>query len=154
MNNDIKIIETDPNSSKALLLLEELSEALEAITGSSGKNSFHPEDVCIPRSSFVIAYDENGEALGCGGFRPINESTAEVKRMYARTKSIGVGTKILMYLEIQASKLDYTYLWVETRLINERAVAFYENRGYYRIPNYGKYNSNPEAVCFEKKIDG
>lgn len=148
----MKIIKKSPNEPEALILMEELSKSLEAITGDSGKNSFNSNDVCVPRSLFVIAYDEAGEAIGCGGIRPINESIAEVKRMFAKTKTKGVGTQILSYLETQARKLGYSALWIETRLINERAVTFYKNRGYYEIPNYGKYVDNPKAICFEKKI--
>lgn len=148
----MRIIETQPNIQDAIELMEELSKSLETITGNSGKGSFDANDVCVPRSLFVIAYDEEGKAIGCGAIRPINEDIAEVKRMFAKTKGIGVGSEILHYLEEQAQKLGYSALWLETRLINERAVAFYEKRGYYRISNYGKYVNRSEAVCFEKKL--
>jgi len=148
----MKIIEKSPNETEAILLMDELSKNLESITGDSGKSSFNSNDVCVPRSLFVIAYDEDGEAIGCGCIRPINESVAEVKRMFAKIKTMGVGTEILFYLETQARKLGYSALWLETRIINERAVSFYKNRGYYPIPNYGKYVNNPKAICFEKKI--
>ena len=148
----MRIIETQPNTQDAINLMEELSKNLEFITGDSGKNSFNSNDVCVPRSLFVIAYNENGEAIGCGAIRPINEYVAEVKRMFAKTKAIGVGSEILQHLENQAQKLGYSALWVETRLINKRAVSFYEKKGYHRISNYGKYVNKPEAVCFEKNI--
>lgn len=146
------IIETNPNSPDALALMDELSEVLESITGSSGRNSFNPSDVCVPRSLFVVAYNEDKEAIGCGAIHPINGNIAEVKRMFAKTKAMGVGTEILSYLEVQAQKLGFSALWLETRLVNKSAVLFYEKRGYHRISNYGKYTNNPEAVCFEKKI--
>lgn len=148
----MKIIETFPDTPDALNLLDELSQSLESITGSTGKNSFNPEDVYVPRSLFVVAYDEDGEAIGCGAIRPINDDIAEVKRMFAKIKTSGVGTEILSYLETKAKTMGYSAIWLETRLINERAVSFYEKRGYHRISNYGKYENNPEAVCFEKRI--
>lgn len=149
----MNIIETHPNTPDAQLLIDELSKNLESITGNSGRNSFSPNDVCVPRSLFVVAYDENEEAVGCGALRPINENIAEVKRMFAKTKLIGTGTEILRFLEIKAQELGYSTLWLETRLINTRAILFYEKRGYHRIPNYGKYVDNSEAVCFEKNIN-
>ena len=148
----MKIIEKNPNEPDAIFLMEELSETLEIITGASGKNSFNSEDVCVPRSLFVIAYDKKDEAVGCGAIRPIDENIAEVKRMFAKVKTKGVGTQILSYLEMKAKKLGYSSLWLETRLINERAVSFYRRRGYSEIPNYGKYINNLEAICFEKKL--
>ena len=148
----MKIIETFPHTPDALNMLDELSQSLESITGSTGKNSFSPEDVYVPRSLFVLAYDEDGKAIGCGAIRPINDDIAEVKRMFAKIKAYGVGTEILSYLEKKANVMGYAAIWLETRLINKRAVSFYEKRGYHRISNYGKYENNPEAVCFERRI--
>ncbi|WP_459476849.1 GNAT family N-acetyltransferase [Clostridium saccharoperbutylacetonicum] len=148
----MKITETQANTQDAINLMEELSKSLEFITGDSGKNSFNSNDVSVPRSLFVVAYNEEGEAIGCGAIRPINEEVAEVKRMFAKTKAIGVGSEILNYLENEAKKLGYSALWLETRLINERAVRFYQKNGYHRISNYGKYVNKTEAVCFEKNI--
>lgn len=148
----MKILKKSPNEPEAILLMDELSKNLETITGDSGKNSFNSSDVYGPRSLFVVAYNESEEAIGCGGIRPINENIAEVKRMFTKIKALGVGTEILCYLETQACKMGYSTLWIETRLINEQAVSFYKNRGYYQIPNYGKYVNNPKAICFEKKI--
>lgn len=148
----MNIIKKKPTDHDAILLIEELSKTLETITGDSGKNSFDPKDVCVPRSLFVIAYDENGEPLGCGAIRPIDKNIAEVKRMFAKTKTKGVGTKILLYLESEALKLGYSTLWLETRVINKAAVSFYKKRGYIQISNYGKYIDNPNAICFEKKL--
>lgn len=147
----VKIIETEPSVPDALQLLNELSDTLESITGDSGKSSFNLDDVALPRSLFVLAYHHD-EALGCGALRPIDENIGEVKRIYAKTKSKGVGSEILRYIETEARKLGYSKLRLETRLVNKQAVAFYENRGYHRIPNYGKYVHNHKAVCFEKDL--
>ena len=148
----MKIIEKNPNEPDAIFLMEELSETLEIITGASGKNSFNSEDVCVPRSLFVIAYDKMDEAVGCGAIRPIDENIAEVKRMFAKVKTKGVGTQILSYLEMQAKKLGYSAIWLETRVINEDAVSFYKKNGYSKIPNYGKYVGNTNAICFQKNL--
>jgi GNAT superfamily N-acetyltransferase len=144
--------ETDPNHPDAILLMNELSDTLESLTGNSGRNSFQPGDTSFPRALFVVAYNEKQEAVGCGAIRPLTQHIAEIKRMYAKIRTKGVGTKVLGYLETQAQKLGYSHLRLETRFINKQAVCFYEKKGYYRIPNYGKYRNNSEAVCFEKCI--
>lgn len=72
--------------------------------------------------------------------------------MYSRKKSCGIGNKILSFLEIQAKELEYGTLILETRRCNEKAVSFYLNNGFKEINNYGKYENNSEAICFEKKI--
>lgn len=148
----MKIVEKDPHSEDSFEMMEELSETLEKITGDSGRSSFNAKDISDARAVFVVAYDDEGEAIGCGAIRPINENTAEVKRMYAKSKAKGIGTEILSYLEGQAKKLGYSKFWLETRLVNKRAIDFYERRGYHRIHNYGKYVGRAESVCFEKAM--
>ncbi len=144
---------TDPDSAEALALMDELSDYLEALTGSSGRSSYYSADFKVTRSLFITAYNQKGEAIGCGAIRPLDEQTAEVKRMYAMYKGSGIGRAILTQLEIEAKNLGYKALRLETRLINKTAVLFYEALGYHQIENYGKYTDNEEAVCFEKCID-
>ncbi len=149
----VKILEVDPkNNTEALELLEELSNSLEAVTGNSGKASFNLEDMDKPRSVFVLAMDKDGKAAGCGAIRPISSDTAEVKRMYARAKGKGTGSDILAYLEKKAKAFGYSRLLLETRAVNEGAVRFYKRNGYQVRENYGKYEGNKEAVCFEKSL--
>lgn len=148
----ITISVEDPRSPEACTLLENLSEALRAITGDTGNSSFDANDVRLENARFVVARDAHGQPVGCGAFRPMRDGVAEVKRMYARTGTAGVGAAILSFLEAEASKLGYAALHLETRLVNARAVVFYERHGYARIPNYGKYAGNAQAVCFEKRL--
>jgi len=142
----------DPTSIVACQLMDELSATLAVITGDSGRSSFDPSDVRVPRALFVVARHEDGRAVGCGALRPITSEIAEIKRMYSRPGSQGAGSAILVYLEAEAAHLGYSILWLETRLVNEHAVLFYERHGYVRIPNYGKYSGNSKAVCFEKRL--
>lgn len=144
------IVAVDSALPEAGNLLDELSTTLADITGDSGRSSFDAQDVRGPGALFVLARNAAGEAVGCGAFRPMEDGVAEVKRMYARVA--GVGIAVLTHLETAARHLGYSQLRLETRLINQRAVRFYEKHGYYRIPNFGKYVGKPEAVCFEKKL--
>ncbi|NRR29482.1 GNAT family N-acetyltransferase [Oxalobacteraceae bacterium] len=149
---ELAIVQEDPGSAAAQELIEELSAALADITGDSGKSSFDPDDVRGPRARFLLARNAAGLALGCGALRPLHEDVAEIKRMYARPGHAGTGSALLQALEAQAQALGYRALWLETRLVNQRAVDFYAARGYRRIPNYGRYVGNPLAVCFEKLL--
>jgi GNAT superfamily N-acetyltransferase len=142
----------DPLSPDAHALMEALSAALEVITGDSGKASFDADDVRGPSARFVVARDESGNAVGCGAFRPLRPGICELKRMYSRPGTSGVGVAVLAFLEAEAALLAYSAIWLETRLVNEGAVRFYERRGYSRIANYGKYAGNEQAVCFEKRL--
>ncbi len=90
--------------------------------------------------------------VGCGAFRELSYDTAEVKRMYVRKKSSGIGNQILAYLEQRAKDLNYKRLILETRKCNKKAVSFYERNHYNAIPNYGRYENKEESICFEKVL--
>ena len=146
------IADCDPASPDAQVLVEELSAALAALTGSSGKASFSVDDARAPRSLFVVARADDGRLLGCGALRPLEGDVGEVKRMYARPGTQGVGAALMGYIEQAAANFGYRELWLETRRVNLRAVAFYLKHGYQPIPNYGKYIGRPKAVCLAKRL--
>jgi ribosomal protein S18 acetylase RimI-like enzyme len=148
----ITVASEDPGTPDVAVLLNELSDSLKAITGSSGNTSFDPNDVRVENARFVVARDQYGNAVGCGAFRPLESGVAEIKRMYSRRCMPGIGSAVLLFLEREAQKLGYAALRLETRVVNERAVTFYERLGYYRIPNFGKYVGKAEAACFEKRL--
>lgn len=142
----------DPESSEAQHLLASLSESLHSITGSSGAASFDVSDVKVEGACFVVARSADGVALGCGALRPLGPGVAELKRMYAVPGSKGVGSTVLSFLERKAGEFGYSQVWLETRKVNERAVAFYERHGYSQIANFGHYAGKPEASCFAKRL--
>ena len=148
----MRIEACDPGSLDACTLLDELSGALAAITGDSGASSFAAADTRVPRSLFVIARGDDGALLGCGALRPLDEHTTEIKRMYARPGTRGVGAALLAHIEREAARFGYRQCWLETRRVNTRALAFYERHGYSPIPNYGKYIGRPEAICLAKAL--
>jgi ribosomal protein S18 acetylase RimI-like enzyme len=148
----ITVASEDPDTPDVAVLLDELSASLKAITGSSGNTSFDPNDVRAENARFVVARDQCGNAVGCGAFRPLESGVAEIKRMYSRRCMPGIGSAVLLFLESEAQKLGYAALRLETRVVNERAVTFYERLGYHRIPNFGKYVGRAEAACFEKRL--
>lgn len=144
----------DPDAIEARGLIAELDAALAAICGDSGAQSFDANDVRGPRSVFLLAREVAGVAgvaVGCGALRPIDDDVAEVKRMYARPGS-GAGVQLLGELERRALGFGYRAVWLETRKVNGRAVAFYERHGYRVIPNYGKYVGREDAVCLGKVL--
>lgn len=131
----ITIATENINSIDANELIDELSDVLMNITGDSGRGSFDNSDMNNSRSVFVIAKEE-GRAVGCGAFREISIDTAEIKRMYTRKKSCGIGKRIITYLEANAKEFGYNRTVLETRRCNENAVNFYLNNGYKIISNY------------------
>jgi ribosomal protein S18 acetylase RimI-like enzyme len=146
------IAPADPDSPDARLLLAELGAALAHITGSDGTASFDAADVRGPRACFLVARAADGSLAGCGALRSLTDDVAELKRMYARPGS-GAGAALLAALERQALAFGYRDVWLETRRVNTRAVAFYQKHGYRIIDNFGKYVGRLDAVCLGKRPD-
>jgi len=152
MKELISIKIENPDDEKVLAITEELSENLYIRFGSDGKNSFQDWENENSKFVFVVA-EINTEIVGCGAIRPIDTTTGEVKRMYAKYPGKKIGQTILDFLENKALNLGYTNLILETRVKNESAVQFYQKQGYKIIPNYGKYTDRPEAICLEKSLN-
>jgi GNAT superfamily N-acetyltransferase len=149
----IHIGDGDPDHPDARTLIVALSTRLAAITGSGGEASFDAKDVRGPGAAFLLARDEDGRAVGCGAFRPLQPGVAEIKRMYAAEARRGVGAALLTSLEAKARSMGYQEAWLETRRVNATAVGFYVRAGYREIPPYGRYIGQPEAICFAKRLD-
>jgi N-acetylglutamate synthase-like GNAT family acetyltransferase len=99
---------------------------------------------------FLVARAD-GVALGCGALRPLAPGVAELKRMYARPGS-GAGRFLLAALEEQALGFGYEAVWLSTRRVNHRALAFYARHGYLPVENYGKYTGRDASVCLGKRL--
>ena len=148
----IRVAFEDHAGADARALVAELSTALEALTGATGQASFDPDDVRVARAGFALARDARGRALGCGALRPMADDCAELKRMFARPGTAGVGAALLRFLEDQAAGWGYARLRLSTRRVNQRAIAFYLRHGYRPIAGYGRYADGEASQCFEKRI--
>jgi ribosomal protein S18 acetylase RimI-like enzyme len=147
----IAIVDSQPTDGAALGLISALSGRLAEITGSDGRTHFTPEALG-PRACFLIAMD-GAEAVGCGALRPLEPGDiGEIKRMYARVPGRGIGSRVLAALEERARGFGYRVVRLETRKVNQAAVAFYLRHGYAVCHNYGPYVGREEAVCFEKRL--
>jgi ribosomal protein S18 acetylase RimI-like enzyme len=148
----LSIIEADPADPDAMRMIGALSDSLAEITGDSGRSSFDPDDVRGNDACFILARDAQGQAVGCGAYRFLDDGIAEIKRMYAKPGTSGVGAAMLAYLEVSAKGKGYAQCQLETRRVNERAIIFYRKHGYQEIASYGKYVGRAEAICFGKEL--
>lgn len=108
-------------------LLDQLSDTLTQLTGSSGRARFNAAEMMMPGRCFAVARNGLRQPIGCGAFRPLQPGVAELKRMFALPGSRGAGAALLHFLEQQARREGYRQLWLETRRVNARA-------GFLRAP--------------------
>lgn len=102
----------------------------------------------------VIIYYEEGQALGCGAFKPYEGDVAEIKRMFVlpEKRGKGIARGILNELELWAKARGFNACLLETSNKLSSAIALYHAAGYAIVPNYGQYQGVASSVCMKKTI--
>lgn len=100
---------------------------------------------------FVVAYI-NDYPVGCGGIRPLNSKSVELKRFYVDSKyrKKGIASKILSSLECKAKNKGYSSIKLETGPFQPESIELYRKFGYADIELYGEYLNSKYSLCFEK----
>jgi ribosomal protein S18 acetylase RimI-like enzyme len=95
----------------------------------------------------------NGAPAGCGGFTPLGEDSAYLKRMWIapEARGLGLGRRLLSELEEKARSLGYRFVRLETHKALPEAQQLYRSSGYSEV---AAFNDEPYAHhWFEKQLD-
>jgi putative acetyltransferase len=109
----------------------------------------------IDQSACVVVAYSGSLPVGCGCFRPIEEEkTIEIKRMYVKPDSRGLGIAKLILSELEKWGIDegFTHAKLETGNNQPEAVAVYRGAQYKTIPNYPPYTDIAESICMAKML--
>ena len=126
-------------SPDALRLVGLLSTELRARSDNEddGAAGFSPADVETPGGAFLVAR-QNGVGVGCVALRPLDDGTAEIKRMFVE--------------ETAAFVNGFHQLFLETGIRNPEAIRLYGRHGFQSVPRYGPYINDPRSICFAKDL--
>ncbi|RYY70437.1 MAG: GNAT family N-acetyltransferase [Chitinophagaceae bacterium] len=117
-------------------------------------HAFYDQFNKIANINHVLVCYEHDKAIACGAFKPYDEQTVEIKRMFVlpeqRNKS--VGHKVLQQLENWARELSYNSCILETGVNQPEAIRLYQKAGYEIIKNYGQYENVENSVCMKKML--
>ncbi|HKI13529.1 MAG TPA: helix-turn-helix domain-containing GNAT family N-acetyltransferase [Roseiarcus sp.] len=127
--------------------------------GARFEGGFHHEkegladaaEITPPAGVFVLARLD-GEAVGCGGLKCIDEVTGEIKRVWTapKVRGMGVGRRMLRTLEAAARDRGLKVLRLDTNRALKEAHALYRKEGFREI---ARFNDNPYAdYWFEKRL--
>ena len=110
-------------------MITALNAELAATFPEPGANHFslsHTQ-VAPGDGAFLIAYLGDA-AVGCGAVRRIDDSTAELKRMYVdpSVRGRGIGRELIAALENEARQLGAVRVVLETGTRLSRAIRMYE----------------------------
>jgi putative acetyltransferase len=118
------------------------------------QQNFAPFNKIDQSACVVVAYAES-LPVGCGCFRPMDEKdTIEIKRMYVKPNSRGLGIAKLILSELEKWGVDegFTEAKLETGNNQPEALAVYSGAQYKIIPNYPPYTHIAESICMVKKL--
>src|SRR5579859_4660420 len=131
-----EVLPEDPRTSEAIALISALSAELARLYDyiDDGSGHFKIEDALGVRSVFVVGRVE-GRAVACGAFRPLEETVAEVKRMFVLPECRGRGYSkiVLATLEQMARERGYDSARLETGHRQPAAIRLYQQSGYFPI---------------------
>jgi GNAT superfamily N-acetyltransferase len=105
-----------------------------------------------PTGLFVIASVAGG-TVGCGALDFLDDTSAEIKRMWISppVRGIGLGKRLLAHLEDQARRAGRSRVVLDTNGSLTEAIAMYEAAGYATID---RYSDNPYAEHWFAKTIG
>ena len=137
---------------KDLVIL--LDEELAVRDGE--EHSFYNQFNSIVQLQNVVVYYEADVPVGCGAFKPYDDTSVEIKRMFVRPayRGKGIAGAVLKELELWAAELNYKACILETGKKQPEAIGLYQKSGYTFIPNYGQYENVSNSVCMKKEIGG
>ena len=140
---------TDSNFKSMVTLLDaDLAER------DGDDNAFYAQFNGIVHLKYCVVYYIDYLPVGCGAFKPFNDTTIEVKRMFILPSHRGksIASKVLNELELWAKELNYYSSVLETGLRQPEAIALYKKNGYTITPNYPPYEKMENSVCFNKLL--
>jgi GNAT superfamily N-acetyltransferase len=107
-----------------------------------------------PNGAFLVAFNGEGEPVGCGGWRAHGDEDAEMKRVYVRptARRQGLARLIVAELEASAAASGRKRLVLETGNEQPEAIALYEELGYRPVEPFGYYACTPGSLHLGKDL--
>jgi GNAT superfamily N-acetyltransferase len=89
-----------------------------------------------PRGGLFFA-SHNAEVAGCVAFRPLTDAICEMKRLFVRPKSrgVGIGRQLAERVIAEASRIGYSCIRLDTLPSMVAAVRLYESLDFARHGN-------------------
>ena len=93
-------------------------------------------------------------AVGCGGWQRLNETTAEIQRIYVvpEQRRQGIAWTLVRILENDARRQGCKRTVLAAGIEAYSALAFYQSCGYSFCEAFGDFANNKNCVCMEKWI--
>ena len=107
-----------------------------------------------PNGIIFIAFNDTKKPIGCFGIRKFTNSIGELKRMYLKKESrgMGIGKELLLKAIEVGKELKYKTIRLDTLSSMKPAIALYKKVGFYEIESY-RFNPFEGAKYFELQLE-
>ena len=147
-----RLLRTDSKNPDFISLVTLLDADLAERDGE--ETLFYKQFNGISKLRHAVVLYVGGIPVACGAFKPFNDTSVEVKRMFVlpEYRGKGLATRVLTALERWAEELGHGTCVLETGLRQPEAISLYKKNGYQIIPNYPPYEGIENSVCFKRKL--
>ncbi len=134
-------------------VLDALWTEIQTRYGFKAPNPMNFKPFAAPRAGLWIAYS-GGNPVGSIGLYPFTETEAELDVMYVAPdfRGTGLAQRLVAVAERFAQHNRFQRIKLRAGEPQPEAIRFYEKAGFGRIESFGKWQSDPTAVCFEKTL--
>ncbi len=153
---DLIIAVADPNADDVRALLD---RHLSFARGESPPEHVHAlaSKAWADPGLTLFGARRDGELLGVGAIRRLDDTHAELKAMHTReqARGQGVGQAMLSHLLRVAGARGYQRVSLETGTMDAFAAAraLYRKAGFRPCPPFGPYTVNPYSLCMTLTLD-
>lgn len=142
-----------PDQAEVHTLLELADRRSSGLYPAESRHGLDVATLLALRVRFLVARLD-GRAVGCGGYAPEGDGTAELKRIFvaAEARGLGIGRALLKALEAEAHRDGIRLLRLETGVKSTEALGLYRRFGYREIGPFGAYGPDPLSVFMEKAL--
>lgn len=105
----------------------------------------------VVNQGIFLAVLDDEKLIGTGALKRLDESTAELKRLWLLEEyhSKGIGYQVVAHLLDFARSKNYERILLQTSPEQTRAISFYKRLGFYEI---NCYNNKPDEISMEMRI--
>jgi putative acetyltransferase len=144
-----------PLTADLTLLMERHTQAMHAESPPESIHMLDASKLAVPGICFFVMRD-NGEAIGMGAVKRIDDSHAEIKSMHilAERRGGGLSRRMLNHLMDHARSLGFKKLSLETGSQPGFAPArgLYANAGFQECGPFEGYGPDPSSVFMTREI--
>jgi GNAT superfamily N-acetyltransferase len=137
----IEVRHEPPDSPAATALFDEYMDLVRERAGRDMRDAEHIFATTNvfdgPGSAWLVIYDD-GRPVACGGLRPLEPGTGEIKRMFvsAAARRRGHARRLLGELESIARDAGNAKIRLLTTELLPEAIALYESSGYTIVSSH------------------